>query len=317
MGQHWYQGTADAIYQNIYTLDKTRPRWVIVLAGDHVYRMNYCDMLASHLAHEAELTIACLKLPRADASRFGVLSVDSTARIVDFNEKPHDPDPMPDGADRSLISMGIYIFDTTTLVRRVIEDAKHNTSHDFGKDIIPQMVKTDRVFAYDFGSDGSEGDGPKYWRDIGTIEAYWEANMDLTEAAPQFDLHDTTWPIRTYQEQHPPAKTVFAGAAHGKHYGAALNSLVSPGCIINGATIEHSVLSPAVRVNSGSEIVESVLMEGVEVGRNVRIRQAIIDKEVQIRDGAAIGYDHDADTRRFTVTDSGIVVVPKGVPVEP
>ena len=317
MGQHWYQGTADAIYQNIYTLDKTRPRWVIVLAGDHVYRMNYCDMLSVHLAHEAELTIACLKVPRAQASRFGVVSLDATDRIVGFNEKPHEPAPSPADPERSLVSMGIYIFGTTALVRRVIEDAKQDTSHDFGKDIIPQMVKTDRVFAYNFQHPGPGGQGPVYWRDIGTIQAYWEANMDLTGVTPEFDLYDTTWPIRTYQEQHPPAKTVFAERPDGRHCGTALNSLVSPGCIISGAKIERCVLSPAVKANAGSEIIESVLMEGVQVGENVKIRRAIIDKEVQIPDGITVGYDHDADRRRFTVTDSGIVVVPKGMPVEP
>ena len=314
MGEHWYQGTADAIFQNIYTLDKTRPDWVIILAGDHVYKMNYCDMLSVHLAHEADLTIACIEVPCSEAHRFGVLSVDDRDRIVEFHEKPDDPTPAPGNPDRSLASMGIYIFSTKMLVRRVIEDAKHRTSHDFGKDIIPEMVRLDRVFAFNFKDDD---DQPSYWRDIGTIDAYWESNMDLTAISPEFDLYDTTWPIRTHQEQHPPAKTVVAESAKGSRYGEAVNSLVSPGCVVSGARVERSVLSPAVRVGGHSEILESVLMEGVEVGEDVRIRRAIIDKDVQIPDGVTIGYDHDEDTKRFTVTDSGIAVVPKGMPILP
>lgn len=314
MGEHWYQGTADAIFQNIYTLDKTRPDWVIILAGDHVYKMNYCEMLSMHLAHEADLTIACLEVPRSEAHRFGVLSVDDSDRIVQFSEKPDDPTPSPDNPDRALASMGIYIFSTKMLVRRVIEDAKHQTSHDFGKDIIPEMVKSDRVFAYNF----RDADGhPSYWRDIGTIDAYWESNMDLTAITPEFDLYDSTWPIRTHQEQHPPAKTVVAESSKGTRYGEAVNSLVSAGCIISGARVERSVLSPAVRVGGHSEILDSVLMEGVVVGEDVKIRRAIVDKDVQIPNGVTIGYDHDEDTKRFTVTDSGIVVVPKGMPVLP
>ena len=314
-GEHWYLGTADAIYQNIYTLDKTRPRWVIVLAGDHVYRMNYCDMLSEHLAHEADLTVASIEVPMNEGPRFGVLSIDESDRIVDFHEKPENPTPVPHRQDRALASMGIYIFDTVKLVRRVIDDAKHDTSHDFGNDIIPQMVKTDRVFAFNF-RDEQQPDVPKYWRDIGTVDAYWEANMDLIQDAPQFDLYDTSWPIRTCQEQHPPAKTLLGDTPGGGQSGVALNSLVSPGCIIRGAKVERSVLSPAVQINADSEVSDSVLMEGVTVGRNVRIRKAIIDKEVHVPNDVAIGFDVDDDRSRFTVTDSGLVVVPKAMPME-
>ncbi len=313
-GEHWYLGTADAIYQNIYTLEKTRPRWVIILAADHVYSMNYCDMLSTHLAHEADLTIACIQVPRTDASRLGVVTVDATDRIVEFNEKPDSPAGLPNDPEHSLASMGIYIFNTEMLVRRVINDAKRQTSHDFGKDIIPEMVHAaDRVFAFNFRNPATGQ--ACYWRDIGTIDAYWQANMDLTDLKPEYDLHNKAWPIRTSQEQHPPAKTCIAAAPDGVRQGTILNSLVSAGCVITGAQVERSVLSPAVTVDYDSEIVESVVMEGVTVGKGAKIRRAIIDKEVRIPDGCKIGYDGEEDRRRFTVTDTGIVVVPKGMPV--
>jgi len=315
-GQTWYQGTADAIYQNIYTLERERPEYVMILAGDHIYKMNYAEMVRYHVERNAELTISCVTVPKSQASDLGVAVVDKDNRIRDFQEKPKEnPPTLPEDPEHCLASMGIYVFSTETLVRRVSADARKETDHDFGKNIVPEMVRENaRVYAYPFKDENKKEQA--YWRDVGTIDGYYEANMDLTAVSPLFNLYDETWPLRTYHEQFPPAKFVFAEAAgeQAARRGQALDSLVSPGVIISGGTVEHSVLSPQVRINSYSQVQDCILMEGVSVGRHAQVRKAIVDKGVRIPEGSSIGFDLEADRARFTLTAKGVVVVPKGMP---
>ncbi len=310
MSELWYKGTADAIYQNIYSLEKERPERVLILAGDHVYKMDYRKMLRYHLENKAELTVGAVEVPVEEAYRFGVLQVDEQNQITGFQEKPKSPKPLPSDPTKVLASMGIYLFNTEVLVKRVIEDAKKPSAHDFGKDVIPSMVGRDKILAYPFEDENKKP--TKYWRDIGTLDAYWEANMDLVEIDPIFNLYDRNWPIRTYLEQYPPAKTVLAD---GQVRCTLLDSLLSPGCIITGASVIHSVISPDVRIEAGSEIMDSVIMEGVRIGRNVKIKRAIIDKGVIIPDGILIGHNLEKDNKNFAVTEKGIVVVPKEMPI--
>lgn len=306
----WYQGTADAIFQNIYTLQRERPKYVLILSGDHIYKMNYQAMLAFHIEKQADLTVACVEVPKtAAANQLGVMGVDNEWRITDFQEKVADPITMPERNDTCLASMGIYIFNTDILVRKISQDAKQETAHDFGKNIIPSMIKPDKVFAYNFVDENKKT--VHYWRDVGTVDAYYDANMDLVNVDPIFNLYDTNWPIRSYCPACPPAKTVFAHENEGR-VGTVLDSLVSSGCIISGGRVEKSILSYNVRVNSFSTVEGSVLMEGVSIGRHAKVRRAIIDKDVQIPEGMQIGYDVDEDAKRFLVSPSGIVVVPKG-----
>ncbi|HHT9119921.1 MAG TPA: glucose-1-phosphate adenylyltransferase [Candidatus Hypogeohydataceae bacterium YC41] len=310
VSDQWYRGTADAIYHNIYTLEREHPKKVLILGGDHVYKMDYRKMLCYHLEKQAEITVGAVEVPLEEGHRFGVLRVDAENRILGFQEKPKSPIPMPSDPKKVLASMGIYLFNTEVLVKRVVEDAKKDSSHDFGKDVIPSMVGRDKVFAYPFEDENKKP--VKYWRDIGTLDAYWEANMDLVELDPLFNLYDRDWPIRTFQEQFPPAKTVLS---NGEMKGTALSSLLSPGCIISGARVIHSVLSPDVRIEIGSEVIDSVVMDSVRIGKNVRIKRAIIDKGVIVPDNTLIGYNLEEDRKHFTVTDKGIVVVPKELPI--
>ena len=306
---HWYLGTADAIYQNIYTLERERPDNVLVASGDHIYKMNYRHMLEAHCDCGADLTIACFVVP-VDRARgqLGVAITGSGCRIVDFHEKPAEPPEMPGKPGHCFCSMGVYLFKTETLVREVVADAKTDSDHDFGRNVITSMIaKDEKVCAYEFGSSDT-GDEP-YWRDIGTIEAYWEANSDLVQVQPAFNLYDRDWPIHTYKPQAPPAKTVF-NEPDGRQ-GRAMNSIVSSGCIISGAYVDQSILSPNVHVHSGADVRECVVMNDVDIGRGARLRRAIIDKRVRIPDGTVIGYDAEHDKARFTVSDGGIVVVPK------
>jgi len=307
--ERWYQGTADAIYQNIYTLQQERPQVVLVLGGDHIYKMDYGEMIAAHLERGADLTIACTEVPRVEATRFGVMGVDESWRIHRFQEKPSEPDPIPDNPDYALASMGIYVFNTDALVRELSSDARHDTCHDFGKNIIPHMVRNgERVYAFPF-RDRNSG-AVKYWRDIGTLDSYFEANMDLVSVSPIFNLYDQDWPIRTYQPQAPPAKTVFRGL---ERQGEVFDSLVSNGCIISGARVEHSILSPRVFVHSWAHVEDCVVFDDVEIGRHAQVRRTIIDKGVKVPDGEVIGYDLERDRQRFTVTENGVVVIPKGM----
>lgn len=313
VGEKWYQGTADAIYQNIYMIEKDAPDHLMILAGDHIYKMDYSEMLRFHREKKADATVAAIEMPKSMASSFGVLEVDEEYRITGFKEKPRDPKHIPGRPDVAFASMGIYLFNTRKAIEHLEFDALHDTAHDFGKNIIPQMMTTDRVFAYNFKDENKKE--AKYWRDVGTIDAYWEANMDLVSVDPQLNLYDRAWAIRTYQGQHPPAKFVFAQEERGGRRGVSLDSIVAHGCIISGGQIKNSVLSPNVRVNSYSEVKESILMENVNIGRRCRIRKAIIDKDVTIPPGTEIGYHPEEDRKRYYVTPSGIVVIAKGTEV--
>jgi len=316
IGDQWYLGTADAVFQNLYTLKMDTPDEVLVLAGDHVYKMNYYTMIDFHRANDADLTVAVVEMDKAKAENLGVVEVDSEGKVFGFQEKPKTPKTIPGNPDKIYASMGIYVFKRSVVEQELQEDAKkQNSSHDFGKDIIPQMVKKGaKIFAYNFIDENKKE--AKYWRDIGTIDAYYEANMDLVEVEPVFNLYDKDWPIRTYQEQFPPAKTVFAGDEITGRVGLALDSIISSGSIVSGGKIQRSILSPNVRINSYSQVEDSILMEGVSVGRHAKIKRAIIDKDVDIPQGMVIGYDPEEDKKRFYLTESGIVVVAKGTEIK-
>jgi glucose-1-phosphate adenylyltransferase len=301
VGEHWYLGTADAVFQNLYSILRENPRQLLVLSGDHVYKMDYARMLKVHRDRGAAATIGVIEIPSEEASRFGVMQVDDQDRLVGFLEKPKH---LPPG-QQVLASMGIYIFDMAQLVPVLEADARRSTTHDFGKDIIPELVARAPVYAYRFTDENKKE--AKYWRDIGTLDAYYEANMDLCHVNPDFNLYDPEWPLRTHQVQAPPAKFVFAD--EGRRCGQALDSIISAGCIISGSRISGSVLCPNVRVHSFCVVEQSILMPGVRVGRHAQIRRAIIDRDVFIPRGALIGYNAEEDRQRHTVTESGIVVV--------
>ena len=305
VGEHWYLGTADAVYQNLYSIEREAPRHVVVLAGDHVYKMDYRRMLRSHEESGAAVTLATIEVPVEDGHRFGIVAVDAAGTVTGFDEKPKTPAPMLGQPELALASMGIYVFNMDALAKALTVDAVNPASHhDFGKNIIPALVPTGQVQAYAFYDENKKG--AKYWRDIGTLDAYYEANMDLCRVNPEFNLYDPEWPMRTHQPQAPPAKFVFASAGRT---GTALDSVISPGCIVSGSRITGSILCPNVRVHSFAVVADSILMPGVQVGRHARIRNAIIDRDVLIPRGAVIGYDEAADRARHTVTDRGIIVV--------
>jgi glucose-1-phosphate adenylyltransferase len=303
VGEHWYLGTADAVYQNLYSILRENPTQLIVLSGDHVYKMDYSKMLRFHQERGAAATLAALEVPPEEASRFGVLKVDAQDRLTGFLEKPKQVS----AGQPVLASMGIYIFNMDVLVPALEEDARRATSHDFGKDIIPDLFARVPVFAYRFYDENKKTS--KYWRDIGTLDAYYDANMDLCGVNPEFNLYDPEWPMRTHQVQAPPAKFVFAD--HGRRCGQALDSVISAGCIISGSKVAGSVLCPNVRVHSFCDVEGSILMPGVRVGRHARIRRAIVDRDVFIPRAASIGYNAEEDRRRHTVSDGGVVVVTK------
>ncbi|MBI4597298.1 MAG: glucose-1-phosphate adenylyltransferase [Candidatus Omnitrophica bacterium] len=313
-GDHWYLGTADAIYQNINSIEQENPDQVLVLAGDHIYKMNYAEMVAFHEAQRAEVTVGVIEMDLARAKGFGIVEVDEADRVVGFEEKPERPKTLPGQPDRCFASMGIYVFNRELLQHALVGDARRaESSHDFGRDVLPAAARNVKVVAYHFKDENKHTS--KYWRDIGTLDAYYEANMELVQVTPQFNFYDRAWPIRTYHEQWPPAKTVFADEATGR-VGSVLDSLVSNGCIISGGQVKRCVLSPDVRINSYATVEDSILMEHVEVGRYAKIRRAIIDKDVIIPRYAEIGYNLEEDRRRFHVTESGIVVVGKGTVIE-
>jgi glucose-1-phosphate adenylyltransferase len=302
VSEHWYQGTADAVYQNVYSIVQENPQHVIVLSGDHVYKMDYAKMLRFHKERGAAVTLAAIEIPIEEAYRFGVLSVED--KVTGFIEKSKNAPTIPGSPDLALGSMGIYIFDTDVLLKALEADATKPSSHDFGKDIIPALITELPTFAYRFYDENKKES--KYWRDIGTLDAFYDANMDLCGVDPEFNLYDPEWPMRTYQPQAPPAKFVFAEKSRR---GEALDSIISPGCIISGSRVEGSVLCPNVRVHSYGVIQQSMLMPGVRVGRHARIRRAIIDRDVLIPRGAVIGFNPEEDRKRHTVTDLGVVVV--------
>ncbi len=313
IGEHWYRGTADAVYQNIYTLERARPEHVLILSGDHIYQMDYSRMIREHIETDADATIACIPVPREDASRFGVMQTDETGRVVAFAEKPANPDPMPNDPDQCLASMGIYVFKAGFLFNELDRDATHSESkRDFGKNVIPSVIDSHLVRAHAFADDQGQA---RYWRDVGTLDAYYKANMDLVSVHPQLNLYDQAWPIRTYNGPNPPAKFVFnEGSAKPPRVGSAVDSIVSPGTIISGGRVARSILSPQVRVRSFATVEDSILFEGVEIGRNARVRNAIIDKRVVIPDGAEIGFDREQDIANgYQISPSGLVTLPQSV----
>ncbi|MCP4127449.1 MAG: glucose-1-phosphate adenylyltransferase [Gammaproteobacteria bacterium] len=301
----WYAGTADAVHQNIDIFRKHDPDYVLILAGDHVYRMDYGTMIAHHVATGADMTVGCIEVDLETAKSFGVMSVDDDTRVIEFQEKPDDPKPMPGQDDVALASMGIYVFNKSFLFEQLIKDADTpGSSHDFGKDIIPDIIEKYRVMAYPFRDPKSGGQG--YWRDVGTIDAFWSTNLELTGVTPDLNLYDRTWPVWTYQEQLPPAKFIFDDE---ERRGMAVDSMVSGGCIISGSTVRHSLLFSNVRVNSYCTVEDSVILPDADIGRNCRIKNAVIDKRCKIPDGTIIGEDPEADARRFTVSPKGVVLV--------
>jgi glucose-1-phosphate adenylyltransferase len=309
--EHWYKGTADSIYQNIYAIEDEKPDYVLILAGDHLYKMDYRQMLDFHKENNADLTMGIIEVPKEKAGEFGVCELDKEYRVKNLIEKPKKEIENIIGGKFVYASMGIYIFNTDMLEKILEKDAKdEKSSHDFAKNIIPLMLSSGKVYAYNFKDE--KKNEPRYWRDVGSIDAYFEASMDLIKVIPPFNIYDKEWPFRTYHEQYGPAKTVWA--EEGIHrIGMALNSVISIGCIISGGKVESSVLSPDVRINSFSEVSDSVLMEGVDIGRYAKVRRAIIDKHVKVPQKMEIGYDLEKDKNRFTVTESGIVVIPKGM----
>lgn len=304
----WYEGTADAVFQNLDILRSIGSEYILILAGDHIYKMDYGRMLASHVSNKADMTIACLNVSLEEAKAFGVMGVNEEDRIIQFREKPNDPDPIPGNPNQALASMGIYIFNAKFLYEQLIRDAADPaSSHDFGADIIPYLISKYRVYAHRYAdSCVNSVDGRDYWRDVGTIDAYWEANMELTKVQPDLNLYDKEWPIWTYQEQLPPAKFVFDD---GDFRGMAVDSMVSGGCIISGAHIRGSLLFSNVRANCFSHISDSVILPNVEIGKHAIIKRAVIDKGVLIPEGMQIGVDPEEDRKRFYVSENGITLV--------
>ncbi|MDP2981184.1 MAG: glucose-1-phosphate adenylyltransferase, partial [Candidatus Omnitrophota bacterium] len=309
--EHWYKGTADSIYQNMYAVEDEKPEYVLILAGDHIYKMDYRQMFDFHKENNADLTMGVIEVPKEKAGEFGVCEVDKNSRVKNLIEKPKKQIENISGGKFVYASMGIYIFNTEILEKILEKDSKdEKSSHDFAKNIIPIMLSSSNVYAFNFKD--AKSSQPKYWKDVGSIDAYFEANMDLIQVVPPMNLYDKEWPFRTYQEQYGPAKSVWA-EEDSDRIGMALNSIISNGCIISGGRVKSSVLSPDVRINSFSEVSDSILMEGVDVGRYAKVRRTIIDKDVKVPQKMEIGYNLKEDKKRFTVTESGIVVIPKGM----
>lgn len=310
-GENWYQGTADATFQNIDILDRHKPDHVLILGGDHVYKMDYSKLIADHVQKSADMTIACLTIPIEKASEFGVMNINSEWRITGFTEKPKPSDamPIPGNPGYTLASMGIYVFNASFLFDQLVRDHDEpNSSHDFGKDLIPYLVPKYRIFAHPFLDScvNIASSGVPYWRDVGTLDAYWEANIDLTTVTPELNLYDDNWPIWTHQEQLPPAKFIIETK---DRLGAAVNSMVSGGCIISGSTVRRSLLFSNVHVHSFSNIEDSVILPNVDIGRNVRFKKVVVDKNCVIPDGLTVGFDPEEDRKRFYVTNNGITLI--------
>ena len=308
VAEDWYKGTADAVYQNLDIIRNIGAEYVLILAGDHIYKMDYGQMLACHVKNKADMTVACINVPIEDAKGFGVIGVDESDRVIDFKEKPKDPNPLPDNPNQAFASMGIYVFNAAFLYEQLIRDADDSKSeHDFGKNIIPQMINKYRVFAHRFTDSCIDRDNQNYyWRDVGTIDAYWEANLEMTKVIPELNLYDANWPIWTYQEQLPPAKFVFN---NDQRRGMATDSLISGGCIISGASITQSVIFSNVYVHSYSMIQDSVIMPNVEISRHVKLNRVVVDTDARIPEGVEIGFDVELDRKRFYVSEKGITLV--------
>jgi glucose-1-phosphate adenylyltransferase len=319
-GGSWFKGSADAIHQSLNVITDEAPDYVAIFGGDHMYKMDVRQMVDAHIASQADATVAVIPVPVDEARSFGILEIDDRMKVVNFEEKPTHPREMPGRPGWALASMGNYVFSTAQLIEELARDATSTggTAHDFGRNILPEMVARGRdVYAYDFSTNEIPGSHPNergYWRDVGTIDAYWKANLDLVKVVPDFDLYNSRWPLRTWTRPLPPAKFVFADPGDGSGHarmGIATDSLVSEGSIVSGGRIDRTIMSPQVRVNSFAYVEESILLDNVDIGRHCRIRRAIIDKGVKVPPNTEIGYDPEADARRFTVSD-GIVIVPKG-----
>lgn len=309
-GSKWYQGTADAIHQNSYILERSDAQWTIVLSGDHIYRMDYAAMLETHKSLNADVTVACMKIPLDEARQFGIMTTDKNRQVVEFKEKPESVTPCMDDPEFALASMGIYVFSTKLLLDTLQEDSKiDSSSHDFGKDILPNLINSHRVMEFRFGEASGRVSQDNYWRDVGTIESYYQANMDLLKSVPSLDLYQAVWPIRSYQAQTPPARAV-SGLSGNE--GVFINSIISGGVIICGSNVSRSVLSQNVFIDNESIVENSVIFDNVKVGKRVRLNKCIIDKNVSIPDGESIGFDLKKDRKRFTVTQNEIVIVPQG-----
>jgi glucose-1-phosphate adenylyltransferase len=305
----WYAGTADAVFQNIDIIEGHGPEYMVILAGDHIYKMDYELMLQQHCNQQADVTIACLEVPRREATGFGVMAVDATGRVTDFVEKPADPPAMPDNPEMSLASMGVYVFQTRFLIEQLRRDAATpNSSRDFGKDIIPWLVKNAKAVAHRFSRSciRSNNENEAYWRDVGTVDAYWEANIDLTDVVPQLDLYDRSWPLWTYAEILPPAK--FVHDVEGRR-GSAVSSLVAGDCIVSGAHVQRSLLFSGVRANSFSTLEEAVVLPYCQIGRGARLRRVVLDRGVNIPAGLVVGEDPEQDAARFRRTENGICLI--------
>ncbi len=309
-GESWYSGTADAIRQNLYMLERSKASYVLILSGDHIYRMDYAAMLLSHRDQGAELTIACMPVPLANASAFGIMSVDDTQRIGEFHEKPKNPRPLPDDPHHALASMGVYIFNMDLLFRELETTHPSDVASglDFGKDIIPRLIGKQRLYAYLFGGESGRVSQDRYWRDVGTIDAYYLANMDLLAPVPPLNLYQPEWPIRTYHKQNPPARMVSGAFGYD---GQLVNSLLSNGTVVSGGVVRHSILFSQVQVDEQAVVEDSILFDGVHVGAGAHLRRCIVDKNVRIPPGERIGCDPAADASRFVISESGITVVPK------
>ena len=309
-GNKWYQGTADAIHQNNYLLERSDSEWTLILSADHIYRMDYASMLETHKTHNADATVACMKVPIAEADQFGIMTTDKNQKIIEFKEKPENPQPCAENSQYAFASMGIYVFSTKKLIDILQKDSLDETSsHDFGKDILPKLIKSNHVCAHYFGETAGRVSPDKYWRDVGTIESYYQANMDLLKSIPPLNLYQDDWPIRSYQSQTPPARAV---PGESGNEGIFINSILSGGTIISGSGVSHSILFQNVFIDDESQVSNSVIFDGVKIGKEVKINKCIIDKDVIIPDKEIIGEDLEKDRKRFTVTESGIIVIPQG-----
>ena len=309
-GEHWYEGTADAIFQNLNLIERSNSKYTMILSGDHIYRMDYEAMLISHEDSGADVTIACMEVPREEARAFGVVVINEDQQIIAFEEKPDQPTPIPSDPQKALVSMGLYVFSTDLLTAALMHDQQMKaSSHDFGKDVLPRLVQGKKVYAYQFGGERGRVTPDRYWRDVGTIDAYYKANIDLLAPVPPLDLYQKNWPVRTYQPQTPPARTI---SGRSGTEGVFINSILSSGVVISGGNIRDSILFAGIYVDDKASIEKSILFNDVRVGAGARLKNCIIDKNVKIPPGEQIGHDLDKDRQRFTVTETGIVVVPHG-----